>query len=68
MLTNQSLKDALLIVGQYKKDLMNDFLTVPEEKLISVRNSYEAMNKLERRLKNEIDGDSKFIKELNKEI
>lgn len=68
MLTEKSLKDALRIVEHFKNEYSKNFMTAPEDKLIAVRNGIETLTKLENRLKNEIKGNSDFIKELNKEI
>ncbi|MEM0568018.1 hypothetical protein [Salmonella enterica] len=68
MLTNQSLKDALLVVGHYKKELHNKMLTVVIDELCELRTQIDGFTKLEIRIKNELKNEnSVFLNELNKE-
>lgn len=67
MLTKESLKDALQIVGHYRNELHNSMLIVPTDKLTEVRAAIDALKKLEFRLTNEIkSSDSSLLLELNK--
>lgn len=67
MLTNQSLKDALQIVGHYRNELHQSMLIAPTDKLIEIRAAIDAFKKLEFRLTNEIkSSESTLLNELNK--
>lgn len=68
MLTKQSLTDALLIVGHYKKELHRSMLTAPIEKLAEIRMNIDGLKLLETRMKNEIkDENNEWIATINKE-
>lgn len=69
VLTNQSLKDALHIVGQYKHELHNKMLSCNIENLEALRKTIDEFTRLENRINTELkSGNGKYLSELNKDL